>query len=34
MGVSVAMGLGSCIDEDYDLSKDIDMTVQIGSEGY
>ncbi len=34
MGVSVAMGLGSCIDEDYDLSKDIDMTVQIGSEGF
>ncbi|MDE7033294.1 MAG: hypothetical protein K2O79_08830, partial [Muribaculaceae bacterium] len=29
-----AMGLGSCIDEDYDLSKDIDMTVQIGSEGF
>lgn len=34
MGVSVAMGFGSCIDEDYDLSKDIDMTVQIGSEGF
>ncbi|MDE6099138.1 MAG: hypothetical protein K2G24_09645, partial [Muribaculaceae bacterium] len=34
VGVFVAAGLTACIDEDYDLSKDIDMTVQIGSEGF
>lgn len=33
MGVST-VGLTSCVDNDYDLSKDIDLTVQIGSEGF
>lgn len=34
MGVTVAAGMASCVDHDYDLSKDIDMTVQVGSEGF
>lgn len=34
LGLSAALCLTACVDDDYDLSKDIDMTVQIGSEGF
>lgn len=31
-GLGVCAGLGSCVDHDYDLADDIDMTVQVGGD--
>ena len=31
--LSAGLTLSSCVDDSYDLSKDIDMTVQLGTEG-
>lgn len=29
---ALTLGLASCIDHDYDLSEDIDMTVNVGGQ--
>lgn len=31
-GIGICTGMGSCVDHDYDLGEDIDMTVEVGGD--